>query len=226
MPVTDGTDTMIKGVLLDIDGTLVLSNDAHAAAWHEAFAANGYELPLEDIRRLIGMGGDKLIPAMVSDLDESEGDGKAVKELRTEIFMEQYAPDLRPTPGARQLVEAIRSEGLTPVAASSAKADELDALLHAADIEDLLDDATTADDAEGSKPDPDIIHEALKKAGLQPDEAVMIGDTPYDIEAAGKAGVRCIALRCGGWDDRDLKGALAIYDDPADLLAHRAELGY
>ena len=216
----------IKGVLLDIDGTLVSSNDAHAAAWQEAFASEGYELPLEDIRRLVGLGGDKLIPALVPGLNESEGDGKRIKELRSEIFMEDYVADLQPTPGARQLVEAIKAEGLSPVAASSAKSEELEALLKAADVSGLLDEATTSDDAEASKPDPDIIQEALKKSGLYPDEAIMVGDTPYDIEAAAKAGVRCIALRCGGWQDRDLAHAIAIYDNPSDLLAHRSEFGY
>lgn len=219
-------DTKVKGVLLDIDGTLVLSNDAHAAAWHEAFAEHGYELPLEDIRRLIGMGGDKLMPALVPRLSDSEGEGKTIKERRSELFLQKYVDGLKPAPGARQLVEAIKDAGLTPVAASSAKADELQALLAAAGIDGLLDEATTSDDADNSKPDPDIIQEALKKSGLSPDEAVMVGDTPYDIEAAGKAGVRCIALRCGGWSDPDLHGAIAIYDDPGDLLAHRAEVGF
>ncbi len=216
---------MIRGVLFDIDGTLVLSNDQHAKAWHEAFAQFGYDVPYEDIRRLIGMGGDKLIGRLEPGLSDEEGDGKKIKELRTEIFIQKYVPELQPTPGSRELVEAIQGLGLKTMVASSAKQDELEVLLQAAGVKDLLTEATTSDDAENSKPDPDIVQVALKKIGLQADEVGMIGDTPYDIEAATKAGVPCVALRCGGWSDRELNGAFAIYDDPADLLKHRADFG-
>lgn len=216
---------MIKGILFDIDGTLVLSNDQHAKAWEDAFNAHGYDVPYEDIRRLIGMGGDKLITTLRPELTDSEGDGKKIKELRTKIFQEKYAASLKPAPGARELLQAVKELGLKMVAASSAKADELGTLLKAAKVDDLLTEATTSDDAENSKPDPDIVLTALDKIGLDAGEVGMVGDTPYDIEAARKAGVLMVALRCGGWSDKDLAGAVAIYDNPADLLAHRADFG-
>lgn len=216
---------MIKGILFDIDGTLVLSNDQHAHAWEEAFAAYNYDVPYEDIRRLIGMGGDKLISNLQPQLNDSEGDGKLIKELRTQIFKEKYADTLKPAPGSRDLVVAAQQAGLKTVVASSAKSDELDVLLKAAEVNDLLTEATTSDDADNSKPDPDIIQAALDKIGFAPDEVGMIGDTPYDIEAASRASVPCVAVRCGGWSDKELSGAVAIYDDPADLLAHREDFG-
>ncbi len=216
---------MIRGILFDVDGTLVLSNDQHAKAWEEAFQQYDYEVPYEDIRRLIGMGGDKLISSLRPDLDDESGDGKKIKELRTEIFLTKYAHELQPAPGARQLVETVQSLGLQTIVASSAKQDELEVLLERAGVKDLLKKATTSDEVEASKPEPDIVQAALDKIGLQASQAGMIGDTPYDIEAADKAGVPCVALRCGGWSDRELAGAFAIYDDPADLLKHRSDFG-
>ncbi|HYJ80259.1 MAG TPA: HAD family hydrolase, partial [Longimicrobiaceae bacterium] len=121
---------------------------------------------------------------------------------------------------ARELLERMRADGLTLVVATSASKDDLGALLKAAGVEDLIDASSTSSDAEESKPDPDIVQAALDAAGCDPGEAVMLGDTPYDIEAASRAGVGCVALRCGGWwSDEDLAGATAVYDDPADLLA-------
>lgn len=211
---------MIKGVLLDIDGTLILSNDAHAQSWVEAFAMFGYEVIFDDVRQLIGMGGDKLMTALFPELNENEGDGKKIKELRTEILMKKYISKLSPTPGSRQLVEVLQARDVKTVVASSAKKSELEALLTVAKVQDLLTEATTSDDADKSKPDPDIIQVALEKIELPANEVIMIGDTPYDIEAATKAGVRCIAVRSGGWHDDHLAGAVAIYDDPADIMQH------
>lgn len=212
------TDAVIKGILLDIDGTLVLSNDAHAYSWVDAFAQYGYEVTFEDVRPLIGMGGDKLIKQIRPELDESEGIGRKIKETRSRIFLSDYVSDLNPTPGSRELVKALRHRSLKTIAASSASQDELGALLKAAKVEDLLTEATTSDDVENSKPDPDIVQVAMDKIGLATGEVLMVGDTPYDIEAARKSGVACIAVRCGGWKDQDLSGALAIYDDPTELL--------
>jgi HAD superfamily hydrolase (TIGR01509 family) len=217
---------MIKGVLFDVDGTLVLSNDAHARAWEEAFAESGYEIQYDKIRRLIGMGGDKLIATLCPGLSDTEGDGKKIKGRRKEIFLDKYASQLQAAPGTRQLIEAVRSAGLKMMVASSATSDELGILLQAAGVDDLLTDATTSDDAENSKPDPDIVQVALRKIGLASAEVVMLGDTPFDIEAAAKAGVKCVALRCGGWEDSELHDAWAIFDDPADVLAHRTDFGY
>lgn len=211
---------MIRGILLDIDGTLVLSNDAHAHSWVDAFAKSGFTVSFEDVRPLIGMGGDKLIAALQPGLTDSQGMGKQIKEARSRIFLKKYAPQLKPAPGSRQLLQALLARDLKVIAASSSKQDELDVLLKAAEVDDLLTEATTSDDADNSKPDPDIVELALDRLGLSADESLMLGDTPYDIEAAKKTGVKCIAVRCGGWPDSKLQGALAIYDDPADVLIH------
>lgn len=217
------TSNALKGVLLDIDGTLVVSNDAHAHGWVEAFQQFGIAVRFEDVRPLIGMGGDKIIPALAPTLDINMGLGKEINELRKQIFLSKYAPNLKPAPGARALCERLREQGLALVVASSAQKEELQALLRIADIQDLLEDADAGSNGKKSKPSPDIIEAALNTAKLKPDEAIMLGDTPYDILAALKVGVRTITFRCGGWDDSRLSGAIAIYDDPADLLAHYEE---
>jgi HAD superfamily hydrolase (TIGR01509 family) len=216
------TPTKPTAVLFDVDGTLVDSNDAHARAWVDAFAEFGVRVDYAHVRRCIGMGGDKLMPE-VSGVREDTPKGNAISERRREIFKQKYLSRLRPFPGARELVAALKARGLTLVAASSAKKDELKALLAIAGADVLLDAATSSDDAEESKPDPDIVHAALKQAKARAADAIMIGDTPYDVEAAGRAGVRAIAFRCGGWGDAELKGALAIYDGPADLLARLSD---
>ena len=210
--------TSVTTVLLDVDGTLVDSNDAHAKAWVRAFAEEGVEVAFDEVRRLIGMGGDKLMPRVSPFTDESE-EGKRVATRRQEIFARDFLPRLQPFRDAGRLVAELKRRGFTAVAASSAKAEELHPLLRIAKAEALLDGATSSSDAEESKPSPDIIQAALGQAHAEPSNAVMIGDTPYDIQAAAAAGVRCIAFRCGGWGDKDLAGAIAIFDGPWDLLA-------
>ena len=207
-----------RGVLLDIDGTLVDSNDAHARAWVEALAEQGIEVPFAKVRRLIGMGGDKLLPRACG-IEEDTPRGRKVSERRRELFVQRYLPSLHAFVGSKDLLRHMRSEGLKLVVASSARKEELQGLLKICGADELTEDQTSSDDAEKSKPDPDIVHVALEKIGLRAAEVVMLGDTPYDIEAAGRAGVGVIALRCGGWDAADLGGALAIYEGPADLLA-------
>jgi HAD superfamily hydrolase (TIGR01509 family) len=213
---------MYRAILFDIDGTLVDSNDAHAHAWAEAFAQSGVQVDFDKVRRAIGMGGDKLMPA-VAGISEDSPIGKTISKRRGEIFKTKYLPAVHPFQGARELVAEVKARGLRAVAASSAKRDELEHLLQIAGVRELLDEATSSDEAEESKPDPDIVHAALKKAKAQPSEALLIGDTPYDIEAAARAGVGAIAFRSGGWGDRDLRGAIAIYDGPWDLLARLEE---
>jgi HAD superfamily hydrolase (TIGR01509 family) len=207
----------LKAVLFDVDGTLVDSNDAHADAWLKAFAEHGVTVDPIRVRRSIGMGGDKLMPA-VSDLQEDSPLGRKISERRGEIFKQEFLPALKAFRGARDLVEAVTQRGYTAVAASSASKEDLKALLNVAGVTGLMDDTTSSDDAEESKPDPDIIEAALKRAHAKPDEAVMIGDTPYDIGAARSAGVRIIAFRSGGWLDPDLVGAIETYDGAWDLL--------
>ena len=204
--------------MLDVDGTLVDSNDAHAHAWVKAFAEAGIAVDFARVRRCIGMGGDKLMPE-VSGIKEDSSQGQTIGKRRGEIFMQEWAPRLQPFKGASDLVRELKQRGMTVVAASSAKREELQRLLKIAGVDGLLDEKTSSDDADESKPDPDIVHAALKRANAKPERAVMIGDTPYDVEAARRAGVACIAVRCGGWSDADLQGAIAIYDGPWDLLA-------
>ena len=208
----------MRGVLLDIDGTLLDSNDAHAQSWVEVFPRYGFEIGFERVRPLIGKGGDKLLPELTG-IDAQSPLGKKMSDERTRLFLEKYLPNLRPTRGARLLLEKLKGRGAELVVATSAKEKELEALLKQAQVADLIDCGTSADDG-ASKPDPDIVRSALEKARLAPDEAMMVGDTPYDIEAAARSGVKTIALRCGGWwDDAALAGAVAIYDDPAALAA-------
>ncbi|WP_017297186.1 HAD family hydrolase [Nodosilinea nodulosa] len=213
----------LDGVVLDIDGTLVLSNDIHAQAWIESFASHGYEVSLEQVRPLMGMGGDQLMTKLFAELNEAENPGKAIASDHTELVLKKYRPQLQPTRGARELVEKLMTTGLHVIVATSASDRELAVMLKVADVEDLLTETTSSSDAENSKPAPDIVLAALQKAELAPDRVVMLADTPYDIEAAGQAGVGVIALRCGGFSDEDLAGAIAIYDDPADLLHHYSQ---
>ena len=210
----------LRGILLDIDGTLLDSNDAHATSFAKAFAEHGIEIPFEHVRPLVGMGGDKLIPSLTGFAEDTPK-GEAIVERKKGIFDERYLPRLEPTRGARALLERFLADGLTLVVATSAGGEEMKGLMHQAGIEDLIHDATSSGDVDHSKPDPDVIGAAIKKSKLHRDELVMLGDTPYDIEAAAKAGLRTIALRSGGWwDDDALSGAIALFDDPADLLAH------
>ena len=204
----------LQAVILDVDGTLILSNDAHAQAWVDAFAAFGYEVEFEQVRPLIGMGGDQVLPKMVPGLTDEEGDGKAISERRKELIINHYGPKLLPANGARQLVQHMQQAGLELIIASSATSQELEILLKSAQVDDLLDEATTSSDAEASKPAPDIVEAALSKLKMEADQVLMLGDTPYDIQSAGAAGVGMIAVRCGGFDDAELAEALAIYDDP------------
>lgn len=213
----------IRAVILDIDGTLVDSNDAHAQAFVDAAEELGLEVPeFREVWRRIGMGGDKLIPEVWGFDKESEEGGK-LDRRKGEIFRERFLPTLEPTRGARALLHRLRDDGIKLVVATSADKRDLKGLLERAGVTDLIQEATSADDVEESKPDPDIVHAALEEAGFPAEQTVMLGDTPYDVEAAGRAGVAAIAVRSGGWGDADLEGAAAIYDDPADLLEHFEE---
>jgi phosphoglycolate phosphatase-like HAD superfamily hydrolase len=212
----------IRGVLLDVDGTLIDSNAAHAWAWVEALREHGIDLPYERVRRLIGMGGDKLLPE-VSGIEADSPQGEAIGALRRQIFLNRYLPHLQRLPGIPALFERMVADGLRLYVASSAQPEELQPLLERAGALPYIEAAASSGDAERSKPDPDIIHAALERARLPSEEVVLIGDTPYDIEAAARARVATVAVRCGGWSSEALRGAIAVYDDPADLLAHYDE---
>lgn len=207
----------LRGVIWDIDGTLINSNDAHARSWVDALSEAGVSVSFADVRPLIGMGGDKLLPRLAG-VEESEPRGERISKRRAEIFKERYLPDIRPFPQTRELLQRLKSRGLALAVASSAKGEELAGFLDLAHVRDLIEEASSSSDAERSKPDPDIVSAALEKLGYDPSEVVMVGDTPYDVEAASALGIRTIALRSGGRSDADLAGAVAIYDHPAQLL--------
>ncbi len=208
-----------KAVILDVDGTLIDSNEAHAQAWVDVGRELGYPVQYVVVRTLIGMGGDKVTPRLTG-LEAESPEAERVQKRRGEIFRERYLPRLQPFPRTRELLERMRAQGLKLVVASSANGKELQALLRQAGVDDLVEARTSSSDVDESKPAPDAIQAALASAGCAPAEAIMIGDTPYDVQAAQRAGVPVIALRSGGWGDRDLEGAVAIFADPADLLAH------
>ena len=207
-----------QAVIFDVDGTLVDSNDAHTRAWVAAFAAERVPVDYGAVRRAIGMGGDKLIPA-VSNLDPESPIGKRLAERRAAAFADRELPGIAPFSHVRTLAERLVADGFDLAIASSAKEEELEPLIERAGIGDLLVAQSSGDSAGASKPDPDIVQAALKRAGVSPADAIMVGDTPYDVEAAQRAGVRIVAVTCGGWSAADLRGAIAVYADPADLLA-------
>lgn len=215
---------MIQAVIFDIDGTLIDSVDLHARAWQEILAKYGHDVPFEEVRRQIGKGGDHLLPVFLSkeELDRSR---EEIEKVRSELFKEKYLREVRPFPEVRELFQKILADGKRIALASSGKKDEVEKYEKIAGIDDLIghDDKTSSDDAERSKPDPDIFHAAMAKLdGVAKDAVIVVGDTPYDAEAAGKAGLKTIGVLCGGFPEADLRaaGCIAIYRDPADLLAH------
>ena len=208
---------MPRGVIFDIDGTLVGSNGAHAKSWVDTLAEAGYDVPFEVIWPMIGMGGDKLLPA-ATGIEAESPPGKKLTKRRWETFEKEYLPALRPTPGARELVERLKGDGLKLVVATSAGGSELEQLLEAAGVADLMGARASASSARESKPDPDIVMAAVRSSRIKPENLVMLGDTPYDVQAAIGAHVNPVALLCGGWTIAELSGATAYYDDPADLL--------
>jgi HAD superfamily hydrolase (TIGR01509 family) len=210
--------THYRAVILDMDGTLLDSNAAHVHAWVEALRDHGREVSEKDIWPWVGMGGDNLLPAAVK-ISKQSPEGKAIAERRGEIFRSKYLPHLKPFPQVRPLLERMKADGLRLAVATSSPEDEVKKAIAIVGIGDLLEDATSASDAARSKPDPDVVQAALDRLKLKAGEVLMLGDTPYDIQAAGKVGIGVLAFRCGGFGDGDLKDALAIYDDAADLLA-------
>lgn len=212
---------MPNAVIFDVDGTLIDSVDLHAKAWQDAFREFGHEVAFDKLRGQIGKGGDQLLPVFLSK-DEADATGEALNKRRSEIFKERYLPQIKPFPMVRELLQRIQADGMQVALASSAKKDELQAYKKAARIEDLLQAETSTDDAEKSKPEPDIFEAAMQRLGdVDPKQVIVIGDTPYDAEAAGKAGLRTVGVLCGGWPEDALKraGCVAAYRDPADLLA-------
>jgi HAD superfamily hydrolase (TIGR01509 family) len=209
---------MIEAILFDVDGTLVDSNDLHAAAWQEAFRHFGIALPFDRIRGQIGKGGDNLIPALLAP-DVVERLQEEIEAFRSDLFRRDYLHRARPFPGATDLLRRLHEDGSKLVLATSAKQQELDFHIDRLHCGDLLTATTSQDDVEHSKPCPDIFEDAFGKVKPLSGAAVVIGDTPYDIEAAAKIGLPAIAVRCGGFPEEELSGAAAIYDGPRDLIA-------
>jgi HAD superfamily hydrolase (TIGR01509 family) len=207
----------LRAVLVDIDGTLVDSNDAHASAWHKALLQHGHDVAKKAIRDWIGKGGDRLLPELTGVEDDSET-GKDILALRKSIFRAQYLPKLRPFRRASEFVARLLDAGFLVAVATSAARSEAKSLLRIAGVDDLVHAATTADDADSSKPAPDILFAALEMLRVEPAHAVLVGDTPYDVEAALRAGMPAIGLESGGWEARELRGAIEVYRDVEDIL--------
>lgn len=214
---------MIEAIIFDIDGTLVDSVDLHAQAWKEAFKHFGKDIPYQQVRHQIGKGGDQLLPVFFSreELDRLQ---EEMEEYRSKLYKRDFLPRVRAFPRVRELFERIKRDDKRIALASSAKGDELSAYKRIANIEDLVEEETSADDAEKSKPHPDIFEAALAKLGqVEHERVVVVGDTPYDAEAAARARIRNrIGVLCGGFPEKELRsgGMVEIYNDPADLLEH------
>jgi HAD superfamily hydrolase (TIGR01509 family) len=208
-----------RAALFDVDGTLVDSNDLHAEAWAEAFRRFGHEIPVPVIRFQIGKGGDNLIPALLPGLNE--GQREEIDDYRSTLFKRDYLPRVRPFPGVRALFERLCAAGVAIVLASSSSREEVDHHLKLLGVADLVRATTSKDDAEHSKPCPDIFEAALGEvAPIGPDGSVVVGDSPWDMKAAAKLGLESMGFRCGGFADEDLleAGASLLYDGPEDLL--------
>jgi HAD superfamily hydrolase (TIGR01549 family) len=210
-----------KAIIFDVDGTLVDTVDLHAASWAETLRHFGRDVTHEEVRRQIGKGGDQLMPVFLPP-EMVERRGEEIESFRKDLYMREYIGKARPFPGVPELFRRIRAAGQRVVLASSAKGEELEHYKRLAGIAELLDGATSADDAERSKPFPDIFLAALDRLSpIGAAEAVVVGDTPYDAEAAMKAGIRPVGVLCGGFPEAELRaaGCVAIYRDPAELLA-------
>ena len=208
-----------KAVLFDVDGTLIDTVDLHAQAWVEALRHFDVETTFEDMRLQIGKGGDQLLQGLLPP-GRIEDEADKIQSFRSELFKRSYLPQARSFPGVRELFEQIRSRGQRIVLASLSKAEEVEAYKEIAGIADLVDDATSSDDAERSEPFPDMFKAAFDKLDLMsPTEAMVVGDMPYDAEAARQAGLATVGVLCGGFAEDALRaaGCVAIYRDPRHL---------
>ncbi len=216
---------MAAAFLFDVDGTLIDSVDLHARAWQEALAHFGFTIPYEDVRSQIGKGGDQLLPVFVP-ADQLDKMGDNIEKYRGALFKREYFSRVKPFPNVRELFLRIRRDGHRIALASSAKADEVEDYKKLLHVDGLVDAQTSSSDVDCSKPCPDVFEVALQRLGVEPRRALVIGDTPYDAIAARRAGLRAAGVLCGGFPERGLReeGCVVIYRDPADLLAHYAEL--
>jgi HAD superfamily hydrolase (TIGR01509 family) len=213
-------DGAVRAALFDVDGTLVDTNDLHTAAWREAFLRFGHDIPPETIRSQVGKGGDNLIPTLLPGTAEDRA--QEIDEWRGDLFKRDYLPRAVPFPGVRPLFERLVEDGVRIVLASSSSKIEVDFHLNLIGCSDLVSAVTTRDDVQSSKPCPDIFAAAhAKVAPLGPEEVIVIGDTPWDVKAAARAGLRTIGFLSGGFAEQELRqaGAAFIYGGAADLLA-------
>ena len=206
---------MARAALLDVDGTLVDSNYHHALAWYRAFRRSGIVLPLWRIHRHVGMGGDQLLPALLGDRVDEEH-GEEIRDARDEEYGGLIG-EVSPLEGSRELIVDLKERGLTTVLASSSPQEEIDHYLELLDVRELADAWTTDDDVKATKPEPDLVHAALEKA--RTDDAVMVGDTPWDVEAARKAGLETICVITGGFSEQELRdaGAVVVFESVQGL---------
>jgi HAD superfamily hydrolase (TIGR01549 family) len=216
----------LRAFIFDIDGTLVDSNEQHVESWDRAFRRFGKQFPREKLEAQIGKGSDQYLPEFLTP-DEIKRFGKQLDAYKSELFKKEYLPKIRPFPGVRELFQRICDDNKRIMLASSGKKADTKRYIELLKIEDLVNKYVSGDDADSSKPAPDIFAIALKKLGdVSPDNVLTVGDTKFDIEAAGKAGMQTIAFLCGGTEESVLRkaGAIAIYCDPGDFLAHYDEL--
>jgi membrane protein len=203
-------------ILFDIDGTLVDSNALHVLAWDEVFRGAGFVFSPEELHEHIGKGGDNYVPSLLPDLSPAEQERLADEHGR--IYKDKFIDRVKPFPGGRELLLRTRDAGRKVVLASSASQEELDHYLDLLDAREIVSATTSNDDVGHSKPCPDIFQTAAHKAQVTPDNALVVGDTPYDIEAATRSGMEAVAVRSGDFASQQLRGAIAIYDDVAALL--------
>jgi HAD superfamily hydrolase (TIGR01509 family) len=213
----------VTGVLFDVDGTLVDTVYLHAVAWWQALRQHGHDVPMSRIHHAIGMGSDKILDELLGDGHDARDDD-AIRAAHSSIYAVHW-PALRPLPGARRLLDSCAGRGLRVVLATSASKPELDALLRCLDADAALSEVTSADDAEQSKPAPDIVEVALKRSDLSAEEVVFVGDSVWDVRAAGQLSIPCIGLTSGGLCAAELldEGAAVVYEHPQDLLEHLDE---
>lgn len=213
----------VTGVLFDVDGTLVDSVYLHAVAWWQALRQYGHDVPAARIHRAIGMGSDKILDHLLGE-DHDPSDDDALRAAHASLYAVHW-PALRALPGARRLLQTCAGRGLRTVLATSASKRELEALLRCLDAESAITAVTSADDADQSKPAPDIVQVALDRSGLSAEEVVFVGDAVWDVQAAGKLSIPCIGVTSGGICAAELldHGAAAVYADPEDLLDHLDE---